>query len=398
MKFLAPATVAVTLSLAVIACGSDDSSDSSTPASTPAATSTATTAASAGTDYVALLEEGYRGNVGTPPTTGPAPAKGKNVYVISCGNAAIGCKTLADAASTSAKELGWKVTDYDGQFDPAKFGAGIDQAVAAKADGIMLAGVDCPSAEQPLQRAKKAGIPIVAMSAFDCDTPGVGGEKLFTQAVKIKGKEFYGEVVADWSRARANYVVAKTEGKANIVMLGLDFVYSGQWIKKGAEEIYKKCTTCKLDILDVSANQFPKVQQLLQGELLKTPDVNVVDFLADTAPVAGGGAAVRASGKNDQIKIAMGGEGYAPNADLVRRGTGEQDAGVGFPQEWAGWALTDTMNRAFAKQPSAESGIGWQTWDKDHNLPAKGGWVPQDPDGNVVDFKDAYRTAWNLAG
>src|SRR5207244_3512101 len=46
---------------------------------------------------------------------------------------------------------------------------GIRQAIAAKADGIILWAVDCAPVKAPLQDAKKAGIPVVGWEAIDCD-------------------------------------------------------------------------------------------------------------------------------------------------------------------------------------------------------------------------------------
>jgi ribose transport system substrate-binding protein len=57
---------------------------------------------------------------------------------------------------------------------------------------------------------------------------------------------------------------------------------------------------------------------------------------------------------------------------------------------WNGYGIADTVNRALAGEEQVAQGIGWQTIDADHNLPASGGYVAP------VDYKSAYRTLWGL--
>jgi ribose transport system substrate-binding protein len=83
----------------------------------------------------------------------------------------------------------------------------------------------------------------------------------------------------------------------------------------------------------------------------------------------------------------MGGEGFQPELDLLRGGKGINAVNI-VASDWTGWAAIDTLNSLFLNKPIADSGLGWQLADKDHNLPAAGSFVPS------VDFKSAYKKAW----
>jgi ribose transport system substrate-binding protein len=105
----------------------------------------------------------------------------------------------------------------------------------------------------------------------------------------------------------------------------------------------------------------------------------------DVLLLAGVGAGVKASGRGGQVKL-FGAEGYAPTADLARQGW--VAGGVAVPADWQGWAAIDTLNRIFAGQKPVDEGLGFQAWDKTHNLGASGGYEPK------VDYQAAYKKLW----
>ena len=48
------------------------------------------------------------------------------------------------------------------------------------------------------------------------------------------------------------------------------------------------------------------------------------------------------------------------------------------------------MYSLFTEAPVADSGLGWQLVDKEHNLPPSGPFVPS------VDFTAVYKKAWGV--
>ena len=97
-----------------------------------------------------------------------------------------------------------------------------------------------------------------------------------------------------------------------------------------------------------------------------------------------------ALGANSDHLAVMGGEGFAPELDLVREG--KITAVNIYLSEWIAWAGIDTMNSVFRHEPPADSGVGWVLADANHNLPPSGGFHPP------VDYQAQYKKAWGMNG
>ena len=113
-------------------------------ADTPATASAAVKVAEPDSAFLAevkqRVEAAYQGNERTPPTDGKKPDKGKNVWIISPGMIGESSSIPVNAAKEAGTAVGWKMTVFDGKLDPSSYSAGIRQAIAAKADGIILGG------------------------------------------------------------------------------------------------------------------------------------------------------------------------------------------------------------------------------------------------------------------
>ena len=96
------------------------------------------------------------------------------------------------------------------------------------------------------------------------------------------------------------------------------------------------------------------------------------------------------SGRASKLYV-MGGEGFAPELDLLRAGQGVNAVNIA-PSDWTGWAAIDTLNSVFPDEPPVASGVGWMLTDRTHNGPASGGPRSQ------TDFEAQYRKAWGTTG
>src|SRR5581483_8154784 len=127
------------------------------------------------------VDEYYHGVLAAPPANGPAPAPGKSVWIISCGQAVTSCALPSESMEQAAHQLGWRVTIFDGKLDPSQFTAGMRQAIAADADGIIPVGIDCPLIKAPVEEARRAGIAVVPQVGMDCNDPALkAGPSLFS--------------------------------------------------------------------------------------------------------------------------------------------------------------------------------------------------------------------------
>ncbi|WP_084265720.1 sugar ABC transporter substrate-binding protein [Actinomadura macra] len=363
------------LMLALGACGSSGTSSSGSTADT---TSTALKALTGTETY------------GQPPTKAPAVAAGKKVWIVSCGQSAIGCQTGAEGAKQAAEALGWTAQICDGKLNAGGAFAGcVRQGTAAKVDAIITEAIDCVAVKEPLSEAKAAKITTINFWGFDCDTgQSATGERMFTASV-VPSKshatnEAYQEAIGE---ARAEWIKARSGGKATVIELDFVGTNIGAALHKGFQRGMKGCADCTVKTVEVTHQTFGNARQIIESALLKNPQANWVAVPLDSLVLAGAGQAVAGSPRRADLKL-IGGEGLPPNLNLIRQNQG-QSAAVGQPIDWYGWASIDTLVRAFAKEAPAPAGMGFQIID-DKNLPGAGAY--QAP----VDFRSAYRRAWGL--
>jgi ribose transport system substrate-binding protein len=328
------------------------------------------------------------------PASAPAPPKSMKVWVIACSMSAEGCAAPAQGFADAAKALGWSTNLVDGKLDPATYNSAIRNAVAAGADAIVLASVDCSLTKASLEAAKKAGVLVGGLYGLDCDDQYAGaGKKLFDFQLLYDGGKTYGEYMSGtYAKSIADYVIAKTSGKADVVAMLENDVAIVRHIGDGFVEQMKRCGSCKVNTVEFTGADFLSggLQAKVQTALTQHPTADVVFAPYDAAVTLGIAAGVKASGRDKQILL-TGGEGLTPNIAMIKSGTG-QDFAAGAPARWAGWAVADELIRAAARQPMVDEGIGVQSMDADH-LP-KGAFY----DGNPgTDYETHYRQIWGLS-
>lgn len=338
------------------------------------------------------VQAAYTGTYAAPPTEPTSPPAGLEVWVISCGQAAIGCATVAGGAQEAAELVGWDVTLYDGKLGADNaYATGVRQAVAAGADAIILASIDCAAVRAPLEEAKAQGVTVIGALAYDCDDQRIGGgDPLFAANVIPNAQQ---PTVSDYAReagrVKADWVIERTDGKAVALSLTHSDSLFGSDIAAGFDDELETCETCELISLpftyaELGTGQVPaKVSQAL----VRTPTINAVTTPYDSLMILGVAQAIVRSGRQPEI-ASVGGEGYPPNLELIQQGAG-QDAAVYQAADWFGWAAVDTLSRVLNDQEAQPSGIGLQLVDAEH-LPV----LVDDQVEPPVDFKALYRETW----
>jgi ribose transport system substrate-binding protein len=371
------------LSLAVAACGGSSTSPTSS-ASGPASASSGSSSGNIN-QIQARVAALYRGiDIKSPPTTSPPPAKGKNVWVLSCSQAVDDCSRTAAAQVQAAKAMGWHVTLFDTKFQPALMAQGFQQAIAAHADGIVTYGLDCDLVRSSLLAAKKAGVLTVGAELGPCkqplyswiDTYSVGNVDQFENAV---------------GAGQADLMIAHTQGHANIIELREIDSPIVLAITGGFEqEIKAKCPGCKiLTVLPVTASEIgPPLQQKVQQALVQYPQADAMNIPFDGLYEGGAGPALLASGRAHKVFVSLG-EGEAPVMAALRGGQID-GAGIARPNEWDGYGTVDALNRLFNHQKPVSTGIGLQAYDATRNMPSSGQYKAP------MDFQSIYMKAWGL--
>lgn len=324
---------------------------------------------------VTLAEEGQQEITVWPgPDDSPA-ATGEplSVVVVPCGMATEGCKRQAEGFIEAADRLGWETTLVDPKGDPALDNAAVDQAITQQADAIFLVSIDPEIVAGSLERAREAGIAIVA-SATD-NTEGLDHE------VSLHGDR-EGELLA------AQIVVA-TGGNAKVAMFtGNEFKTVVKRVE-GSKRIFDECENCEIVVeQDISQTAGgADLVSLVQSTLQANPDVNVVWAPYDAA-ATDMVQAVQQSGRDDVFVASF--NGNLQNLDFIRSGT-VQEVVVGEALEWVGWAGADAVLRLALGAPMVEDdGVPARILTAD-NLPAEGeAWAGD------YDFRSEYLGMWGV--
>ncbi|MGG6383407.1 sugar ABC transporter substrate-binding protein [Paenarthrobacter sp. NEAU-H11] len=379
LRLAATLGVVVGVAVAVSGCGSSVGTDASGGGS-----GTTTTDG----QYVAMLDELYKGTYQEP--NGPViaePAAGKNIWVMPAGLNGEVMVDAVDGVKEAATKLGWDVTVFDGKFSPTTQLAGVQQALAAGADGIITVYVDCPAIKNGLAQAKQAKVPTINLAGEECDPPA------FAYTVAYPGFENYIDYLTAYGQAQAYYAIAKTDGQAKVIMSTQTDLGSIREMSQGVRNALAKCTGCEIraDAEFVGADFGPPLQSKISQQFLKHPDANVFIAPYDAILTAGGTQALKSSSRLDQTLV-VAGEGSVEGIESIRSDSGI-DACLGYDAGMEGYGGVNYLVIHFdGKDPSkVHNGIGWQACDKDHNLPAAGANFE-----SPIDYRAAYERLWSL--
>ena len=364
-------------------------------AASMAACSTNESSPSEGTDladvdaeYQETLDQLYEGTYQEPnsPVTAE-PATGKSIWVIPPGLNGEVYAEVADGVEEAGEKLGWDVTVFDAKFSPTTMLSGVQQALAAGADGIITYAVDCPTIENGLKQAEEAGVPTINIAGGECETPG------FAYTVAYPGYENYEDYIRAFGEAQATYAIAMSNGEANVIMASQTDLEATRLQTEGMKDALAECSGCELagEVEFVGADFGPALQSKISQALLKYPDADV--FLApyDAILTTGGAQALRSSGRLTTTLV-VGGEGSVDGTEMIRTDSG-MDACLGYDAAMEAYGGVNYLVILFdGGDPSeVDNGVGWQACDQEHNLPAEG-----DNYESPIEFRAAYDRLWSL--
>lgn len=301
-------------------------------------------------------------------------------------------QSITDTMQGIADEVGIDYTVFENQAQVSQWVQGMDQAIRADSDLIILNGSPDPRALQPqLQEAEQAGIPVLVVHFHDDssvpppDCEGCNG------AVK-------GLVTAPFNTAglaAANWIIKDSGGSAKTLIVGgSDILPSPATIDTMTKQFDEECEDCEYDVINIPvADWNTKTQSEVQSALQKDPSIDYVYLLYD-AMVAGAVPAVETLGKGGQVKIASYNGSpfaldYIRDGDVVAMNVGEDTVGIGY-------AAMDQAFRILLGEPTVETRTPIRVWD-DTNIEEAG-----DPAESGVGYGDAfpkgYRELWGLGG
>lgn len=320
------------------------------------------------------------------PTSGPKPQAGKFVVYVSTNQQNGGALGVGNGVVEAAKVIGWRSQVVDGRGSVSGQTAAINAAIALRPDGIVLGGIDAVGQKTAVDRAVNLGIKVVGWHAGPKPGP-VDDPKLFTN-VETRAE--------DTAATTANYVIATSEGKANVVIV-TDSQYTIAVLKaKTMQKLIEGCKTCSvLDYVDSpiaeSSTRMPQVTVSLKqrfGPKL-TWILAINDLYFDFAAPALRSAGVGPGGPPQFVSA---GDGSVSAYNRIRTGA-YQVATIPEPLNLHGWQIVDELNRAIAGQPPSGYVTAAHLVTK-QNIGGDGG--PQnifDPDNG---YRDKYKAIWGV--
>jgi len=388
------AVVVALVAAALVTTACSTSSSSSTETSAPAGTTSAAASSSAA-PATPTIEELAKGTEEQPPSSGPAPAKGKNLWWISCGQQSPECATKTAAAKEATEAIGWTFHLADAALGAnGAYDTTVKTAIAAKADVIVQDAFSCSRNKAALTEAKNAGILVLGIETLDCQAAD-GSPDLFTvpfiyNSVMKDGSDYWKE----FGRFAADAVMVKDGPNAKVITTFGSGDHQFELMGEGYKNEIAKCSGCTTitnvdwQIADLTPNG-PWITAL-RDQLTKHPEATTVYLpFAFLATSLSGAQAMREAGSTAK---GIGGFGSFDLMDAIRAGQWDT-ATSAYDLDWIGWGAVDAINRAFNGQPAVPEGIGYVLVDKDHNLPATAGKDYH----TTIDFKTIYKKSWGVS-
>jgi ribose transport system substrate-binding protein len=337
-------------------------------------------------DQAKQVVEGATGRVDKwdGPTTGPTAQPGKTVVYVAADLRNGGIQGVGDAFKEAAGVIGWDARVLDGQGSVSGIDSAFGQAMALKPDGIVIGGYDILQNAAKIEQAASSGIKIVAWHGAPKPGPVPDTKVLFnvtSDSAKV-------------AEVAAMYAIAKSEGKAGVVVF-TDSAYAIALSKARAmEAVVKQCAGCTVlsfedtPLADTSSRMPQLTTSLLQRYGAKwTYSLAINDLYYDFMGPSLVSAGIDPAGPPFNISA---GDGSESAYQRIRSGQ-FQTATVPEPLSLQGWQLVDELNRAFAgEEPSGYvAPVHLVTHD---NIEYDGG--PKnifDPDNG---YRDVYRKIW----
>jgi ribose transport system substrate-binding protein len=275
-----------------------------------------------------------------------AKVKGKTVWLIQNSLTPL-VASVTDGMKAAGAEVGVTVKAVSGNGSIPTIVSAVAQAVAQKADGIVLFAIPVTAVAPQLADAKAAGIPVV-----DTYNSNVG-EDLSAQGI-------FGHVSADYAQGGkevASWMEQDSKCELTTAIMGNAILAPHKEQRDAALATFKNdcpdsCTGkyLTLDLPKLATAAGPQAQQ----ELRRTPDMKYIYSLLDGA-VTFIAPAVEQSGRTDVKVASMGGD--AASFERIRSKKSIQKAVVAIPpQSYQGYAFMDQIMRGM----TGEQPVDWK--------------------------------------
>jgi ribose transport system substrate-binding protein len=331
--WLAPCAALIAASVAVAGCGSSsNNSSTSSSASSGSANPSGVSAAEKQVTSLSATTSTYP--VPTSSVSGVNKLKGETVYYIPLVQQIPGFVVTAQTMKVALAKAGLKLQVCNGQGQPSAVAGCVQQAVGAKAAGIITDAIPYGMAANALGAAKAKGVPVVIADQF----PPAGNTNT-NQLAYVPG-------VVDQPSQIAWWMIANSQGKANaIIAEEADSPSSMQYVTNSLPIYQKYCPGCTITVKKITATTNSLLASATSSNLLANPSASYyyTEFEDSLQPTVQG---IQQSGKSG---IALSVAGGSVDGLGLLKGNSVVKAVVVVDQAYAGWALTDEILRMATK-------------------------------------------------
>lgn len=305
-------------------------------------------------------------------------AKGATIWSIE-PNLTIGSvKALEEGLSAATQAAGIDLHTFDGKGQVTVWNDGISQAVAQRADAIVINGINPELVSGPLADAEAAGIPVISLSNYEPDAkidPTLDGVQ--TSPYRTQGA---------WAAAAALVRGGCSGTYGFYTTTVFPAIVAAQ---EGASALIESlCKDCKVTVIDLPPDKLvagvaPALNGLLNGDPNLRAMIGTDTAIRNSVPV------LEEAGRTDIPLIGF--LGNAESFDLVRSGAQAVDV-VNSPFTYQGWVIVDLAGRAIAGKPTVTAQVGLQIMTAD-NAPAA---PAVDLSAQLGDYQSAFLKLWGL--
>jgi|EndMetStandDraft_2_1072991.scaffolds.fasta_scaffold06764_3 ribose transport system substrate-binding protein len=265
---------------------------------------------------------------------------GKKMLTIPVSSANPFNKAIIQSEIEAATAIGFEVTEWENQGQPTQWVQGVEYAMNNGFDAIELLGGSNPAVLGPqIAAARAAGLKVYVSDLYDTtQTPDPGIDSyLATPYTKV------GDLLANW-------VIYKSGGKANVLIVGSDEVPPTKpYVSAITDRLKADCPECKWSYVNAPIPEWStKVQSGVQSALIADPTIDYVIPIYDSMSQFAI-PAIRIAGKQGQVKIATF-NGTPFVLDALRNGEVEMDIGKSIG--WVGRTILDAYMRDLCGLPT----------------------------------------------
>lgn len=331
--------VALASALALSACSAGSTADSAGTADDAALTP----AAIAAQEIVERVSQPVAEFVAPGPAVDATTLAGSTVYYVPFTFSVPMFLNVHASIEEAFSNLDVKVEICDGKGNPADVASCLDQAINAKAAGVISGSIPYEVATTAFDAVVDAGIPLLYTQVAP-QGPGEPNKVGYLTPNNVE--------LTSWN---TNWIIADSNASADVLVVkNMDTPATQLWIDEGAVDVFaSECPDCNVEVITYNTAQLDKLASDVTAKLTTNPNISYIHAGLDVAvqTVVQG---LQAAGRSSADVSVVSADGNLAVLQMLSSGN-FLSAEVGFNQSALAWYATDQMVRMMAGEDSVQA-------------------------------------------